>query len=53
MVAIIILGSIGGVKLDEKYPNEYSVFTILCSLGSVGLSMYIVIRQVNSSKEKQ
>jgi F0F1-type ATP synthase assembly protein I len=53
MVAIILLGSLGGVKLDEMYPNKYSVFTILCSLLSVGLSMYIVIRQVNSSKEKE
>jgi len=52
MVAIIVLGSFGGVKLDETYPNKYSIFTILCSLASVGISMYYVIRQVNSNKEK-
>ena len=52
MVVIIVLGSFGGVKLDEIYPNEYSVFTVICSLASVGISMYYVVRQVNSVKEK-
>jgi ATP synthase protein I len=52
MVAIIVLGSFGGVKLDEVYPNKYSLFTILCSLASVGISMYFVVKQVNSRKEK-
>jgi F0F1-type ATP synthase assembly protein I len=53
MVVIIVLGSFGGVKLDEMYPNEYSVFTIIFSLTSVGISMYYVIRQVNHRKEKK
>ena len=52
MVVIIVLGSFGGVRLDEIYPNEYSAFTIICSLASVGISMYYVVRQVNSTKEK-
>ena len=52
MVVIIVLGSFGGVKLDEIYPNGYSAFTVICSLASVGISMYYVVRQVNSVKEK-
>ena len=52
MVVIIVFGSLGGVKLDEIYPNGYSAFTVICSLASVGISMYYVVRQVNSVKEK-
>ena len=52
MVAIIVLGSFGGVKLDELYPNNYSLFTIICSLASVGIAMYFVVKQVNSKKDK-
>jgi len=52
MLVIIGLGSFGGVKLDEAYPNEYSVFTIICSLVSIAIAMYLVIRQAsNFSKE--
>jgi len=47
MIAIIGLGTFGGVKLDEIYPNQYSVFTIICGLASVGTAMYFVVKQVN------
>lgn len=53
MIAIIGLGSYGGVKLDEKYPNKYSVFTIICSLTSVGIAMYYVIKQVTDFSNKE
>jgi hypothetical protein len=46
MIAIIGLGSYGGVKLDEAYPNNYSLWTIICSLASVGIAMYFVVKQV-------
>jgi len=52
MIAIIGLGSFGGVKLDEAYPNKYSIFTIVCSLASVGAAMYYVIKQVNDISKK-
>ncbi|QNJ97461.1 AtpZ/AtpI family protein [Constantimarinum furrinae] len=52
MLAIIGLGSFGGVKLDEAFPNKYSVWTILCSLGSVAIAMYFVIKQVSDSSKK-
>lgn len=53
MIVIILLGTYGGMKLDERYPNEYSVFTIICSLLAVGISMYFVIKQVNDFSRKE
>ena len=46
MIAIIVLGTYGGVKLDESYPNKYSLFTVICSLVAVALSMYYAVTQV-------
>ena len=48
MIAIIGLGVYGGVKLDEIYPNKYSLFTIVCSFIAIGMALYMVIRQVNN-----
>ncbi|MEK6152806.1 AtpZ/AtpI family protein [Flavobacteriaceae bacterium 3-367] len=53
MIVIIGLGSFGGVKLDEAYPNQYHVFTLVCSLGSVALAMYMVVKQVSNISKKQ
>jgi hypothetical protein len=50
MLVIIALGSYGGVKLDEAYPNEYNAYTLICSLGSIALAMYVVIKQVSKNK---
>ena len=47
MIVIIILGALGGRKLDEVYPNQYQLFTIICSLLAVAISMYYVVKQVN------
>jgi choline-glycine betaine transporter len=53
MIVIILLGTYGGIKLDEKYPNEYSIFTVICSLLSVGIAMYFVIKQVTDFSKKE
>jgi len=53
MIAIIGLGTYGGVKLDEKYPNEHSLFTIILSLTSVAIAMYYVIKQVAITSNKK
>ena len=52
MVVIIFLGSYGGVKLDEKYPNQYSAYTIICGLASIAISIYFIITQVNNISKK-
>jgi uncharacterized membrane protein len=48
MGVIIFLFSYFGSWLDEKYPNEYSAYTIIFSVFSVFLSIYNVIKQVNN-----
>lgn len=52
MIVIIGLGTYGGLKLDEIYPNNYSVFTIICSLASVLIATYFVIKQVTNFSKK-
>ena len=47
MGAIITLGVVGGVKLDEKFPiSKFPVFSITLSLLSVFAAMYFVIRDL-------
>ena len=52
MIVIIGLGSYGGVKLDEAYPDLYPLFTLTCSLASLGIAMYVVIKQVSTNSKK-
>jgi hypothetical protein len=49
---IIGLGVYGGVKLDKKYPNRYSLFTVICSLLAIGIALYTVIKQVTDFSKK-
>ena len=44
MAVIIGGGSFGGYKLDEYYKNTTPIFTIILSLVSIGLAMYIVLK---------
>jgi len=52
MIAIIGLGTYGGLKLDEAYPNDYHTFTLICSLLSVAIALYIVIRRATNISDK-
>jgi len=47
MLATIGLGVFAGIKLDEHYPNQHQLFTIICSLASICIAIYSVIKQVN------
>jgi len=49
MGAIIAVGAFIGVALDEKYPNENNLFTLILTLFSVILSVFYVIKRINSS----
>jgi len=53
MIAVILLGSYGGIKLDERFPNKYSLYTIFGSLFAVALSTYLVIKQVKDDSKKE
>ncbi|RNC88201.1 MAG: AtpZ/AtpI family protein [Winogradskyella sp.] len=46
MIAIILVGTFVGVKLDEKFPNENSLYTLGFTLGSVIISIVYVIRRI-------
>ncbi|MFP4844614.1 AtpZ/AtpI family protein [Winogradskyella sp. PE311] len=53
MIAIIGVGTFIGYKLDEYYPNQYNLYTLVLSLGSVIMSIVYVIRRiiVNSKED--
>ena len=54
MFAIIAIGTFVGVKLDEKYPNKYNLYTLILSLASVIMSIVYVIRRIiANSKDNQ
>ncbi len=44
MALIIGGGCYGGYKLDEYYKNTTPIFTIILSLVSIALAMYIVLK---------
>lgn len=44
MAVIIGGGCYGGYKLDEYYKNTTPVFTIILSLVSIAIAMYIVLK---------
>ena len=46
MLGIIFLGTFAGVKLDEKRAGEFPLFTIILSLFSVFVSLYLVLKSL-------
>ena len=46
MIAIILIGTFVGVKLDEKFPNDNNLYTLSFTLGSVIISIVYVIRRI-------
>ncbi len=46
MLVIILLGIWGGVKLDGLMDIGFPVFTVLLSFISVGLAIYVVIKDL-------
>jgi F0F1-type ATP synthase assembly protein I len=53
MIVIIGLGVFAGVKLDDKYPNKYKLFTIILSLLSIAIALYSMIKQVKDFTNNQ
>ena len=44
MAVVIGGGSYGGFKLDEYYQNQTPIFTIILSLVSIAIAMYLVLK---------
>lgn len=51
MALIIAGGSYGGHKLDEHYDNRTPVWTIVLSLVSIAIALYLVLREVIKPKK--
>ena len=50
MAFIILAGTWGGIKLDEKLKLNFPIFTVVLSFVSVILAMYIVIKEFIGKK---
>ena len=48
MIAIILIGVFAGVKLDEYLEMKTSIFTLIFSLLSVSISMYVIIKEMTN-----
>ena len=48
MIIIILVGVFAGVKIDEWLGIESSIFTLIFSLLSVVMAMYVIIREISS-----
>lgn len=46
MVVIIVAGTFGGFKLDEYLNWGFPVFTLVLSLGSVIIAIYLAIKDL-------
>jgi len=50
MIAIILLGVFGGIKLDEWLDLKFPIFTVVLSLLATGAAMYYGIKDILRSK---
>jgi F0F1-type ATP synthase assembly protein I len=50
MIAIILLGVFGGMKLDKLFPAKFPVFTVVLTILGVILSIYYVIKDLLKHK---
>jgi len=46
MIAIILIGVFGGIKLDQWLKLDFPVFTVVLSLLATGLSVYYGIKDL-------
>ena len=51
MIAIILVGVFGGIKLDEIVKWEFPVFTLVLTLISVIASMYYAVKDLIRFKD--
>ena len=50
MLVVIVAGVFLGLKLDETYPNQHSLFTLIFAIFSISLSIYYTITQVTKNE---
>jgi hypothetical protein len=47
----IFLGVWGGMKLDEKFPMRFPLFTLVLSLAGIALALYMVMKDFVKKKK--
>ena len=52
MLAIILLGVFGGIKIDEWLNLQFPVFTLILSILSVILAIFYVIKDLIKNNKK-
>lgn len=52
MAIIITLGAFGGKKLDEYYQLQKPIFTIILSLLSIAVALYVALKDFISPPKK-
>jgi len=50
MLGIIFLGTFAGKKIDEKTASDFPLWTLILSIFSIGVALYVVIRSVLNNK---
>ena len=50
MLVVIVAGVFLGLKLDEIYPNQHSLFTLVFAIFAIALSIYYTITQVTKNE---
>jgi len=53
MGATIFLGAYSGKWLDQQYPADKKWFTMLLTIASVSLSLFILLKQINKHNDQQ
>jgi len=51
MIAIVLIGVFGGIKLDKWMGIKFPIFTITLSIFSVFVAVYIVIKDLLKKKK--
>ena len=47
MAIIVLMGVFVGIKLDRWLNYQFEIFTVLFSIGSCILAMYVIIKEVS------
>ena len=51
IAAAVAVGVILGNWLDNQFPNQYHLFTLLLSLLAIGGSLYLIIKEFNNGNK--
>ena len=51
MIAVVMLGVFGGIKLDKYLALKFPIFTLVFSLLSVFIAMYLMLKDFINKKD--